>query len=121
MSEIDNFYFDKDEPNKGCLLALRHIILKQDEDISETKKYGMPCFCYRKKMFCYLWLDKKTGEPYILFIEGRHVDHPELEAGGRSRMKIFRINTNQDLPIHTIELLLNKALDLYKNGILAKR
>jgi len=23
------------------------------------------CFCYKKKMFCYLWTDKKTDEPYL--------------------------------------------------------
>ncbi len=76
----------------------------------------MPCFCYRKKMFCYLWVDKKTFEPYILFVEGKHLDHPKLEAGKRTRMKIFRINPNKDIPINTIELLLNTALGLYRNG-----
>jgi hypothetical protein len=31
-------------------------------------------------------------------------------------MKIFRINPHRDLPLDTIELLLNNALDLYRNG-----
>lgn len=118
MSEIDRFYLDKDEPNKSCLLALRNIILKQDENISETIKYGMPCFIYKKKMFCYLWVDKKTDEPYILFVEGKRMNHSELELGDRTRMKIFRINPNQDIPINTVELLLNQALYLYRSGII---
>ena len=118
LVELDNYYLNKEEPNKSCLLALRSIILKQDEHISETRKYGMPCFCYKKKMFCYLWTDKKTDEPYILMVEGKRLDHPELEAGKRSRMKIFRINPNEDLPIDTIDLILNEALDLYRNGII---
>jgi hypothetical protein len=116
MREQDHFYLDKDEPNKSCLLALRNIILNQDKNITETRKYGMPCFCYRKKMFCYLWVDKKTGEPYILFVEGKHLEHSKLEVGKRARMKIFRINPHRDLPLDTIELLLNNALDLYRNG-----
>lgn len=116
MNEKDYFYLNTDEPNKSCLLTLRDIILNQDENITETKKYGMPCFCYRKKMFCYLWVDKRTNEPYILFVEGKHLDHLKLEAGKRTRMKIFRINPNKDIPINTIELLLNNALDLYRNG-----
>ena len=49
---IESFYLDKDEPNKNCLLALRDIILNQDDNIIETVKYGMPCFCYKNKMFC---------------------------------------------------------------------
>ncbi len=116
MKVIDNFYLNKDEPNRSCLLALRSIILEQDSLVTETQKYGMPCFCYKKKMFCYLWTDKKTDEPYILFVEGKYLDHPELEKGDRSRMKIFRIDPNANLPIDTIELLLNEALDLYRMG-----
>ncbi len=116
IRETDNYYLNKEEPNKSCLLALRKVILKQDDNITETKKWGMPCFCYKKKMFCYLWTDKKTDEPYLLMVEGKHLNHPELEEGSRSRMKIFRINPNKDLPIDFIELLLNDALDLYRNG-----
>lgn len=116
MNEKDYFYLNTDEPNKSCLLTLRDIILRQDENITETRKYGMPCFCYGKKICCYLWVDKKTKEPYILFVEGKHLDHPKLEAGKRARMKIFRINPNTDIPINTIELLLNTALGLYRNG-----
>ena len=50
MSQNEHFYFSKEEPNKGCLLVLRDIVLNQDEHITETTKYGMPCFCYKHKM-----------------------------------------------------------------------
>ena len=116
MSNCDNFYLDKEEPNKSCLLTLRTIILDQDNDISETKKYGMPCFCFKNKMFCYLWTDKKSNYPYILFVEGKYLNHAKLESGDRARMKIFKVNPNKDLPIKTIQALLNQALDLYRKG-----
>jgi len=115
--ELDNYYLSKEEPNKSCLLTLRSIILDQDEQVTETQKWGMPCFCYQKKMFCYLWTDKKTDEPYILMVEGKHLDHPQLERGSRSRMKIYRVNPNEDLDIETINSLLQQALDLYRNGV----
>lgn len=118
VEEIDGFYLNKEEPNKSCLLALRTIILRQDPEVTETKKYGMPCFCYKKKMFCYLWVDKKTQEPYILFVEGNQLNHPKLETGSRARMKIFKVNPIEDLPITDIEGLLNQALDLYRKGII---
>lgn len=114
--ERDTFYLNQEEPNQSCLLAIRDLILDQDSQVSETRKYGMPCFCYQKKMFCYLWTDKKTQEPYLLMVEGKHLDHPLLEAGSRSRMKILRIDPNQDLPIDTISEILKSALDLYRNG-----
>lgn len=118
LEELQHYYLEKTEPNKSCLLTLRSLILEQDPDITETRKYGMPCFCYRKKMFCYLWTDKKTDQPYILMVEGKYLDHPELEEGDRSRMKIFRVNPEKDLPIETIEILLQKALDLYRTGVI---
>ena len=118
VEELHNYYLDKEEPNKSCLLALRSIILNQDTNVTETQKWGMPCFCYKKKMFCYLWTDKKTDEPYMLMVEGKYLDHAELEEGVRSRMKIFRVNPNKDLPIKTIEKILQKALDLYRTGII---
>jgi hypothetical protein len=49
IRDIDSYYLKKEEPNKSCLLALRTIILEQDTDITETQKWGMPCFCYKKK------------------------------------------------------------------------
>ena len=116
LEELHNYYLKKEEPNKSCLLALRSIILDQDKNITETQKWGMPCFCYKKKMFCYLWTDKKTDEPYILMVEGKFLNNPELEEGDRSRMKILRVNPNKDLHLKTIETILQKALDLYRTG-----
>lgn len=117
-SESHAWYLNKKEPNKSCLLALRSIILEQDKNITETRKYGMPCFCFKNKMFCYLWTDKKTDEPYLLMVEGEHLSHPKLEKGSRSRMKIFRVNPNKDLPVKTIKEILQKALDLYRSGVI---
>jgi len=107
------YYFSKAEPVKSCLLALRGIILNQNEEITETQKWGMPCFCYKKNIFCYLWTDKKTAEPYLLMVEGKQLDFPELEKGKRSKMKILRLNPHQDLPINRINEILQKALTLY--------
>ncbi|OOG73023.1 DUF1801 domain-containing protein [Algoriphagus sp. A40] len=118
LQDLQNFYLDQAEPNKSCLLTLRQIILAQDPEISETRKYGMPCFCFRKKAFCYLWTDKKTTEPYLLLVEGMLLKNPDLETGDRSRMKIFRVNPAADLPLEKISEILNGALDLYRQGII---
>jgi hypothetical protein len=120
IREIDAFYLSKKEPVQSCLLAMRNIILEQEPEIAETQKYGMPCFTYLKKPFCYLWTDKKSGEPYILMVKGSHLQHPELEQGNRSRMKILRIPPDRDLPISTILEILNEALNLHRD-LFAKR
>ncbi len=77
----------------------------------------MPCFSYKKKMFCYLWTDKKTDEPYILMVEGKHLNHIKLESGNRARMKIFRVSANKDFPAKAMIEILQQALDLYRKGI----
>lgn len=118
IQNLHHYYMNNEEPNKSCLLALRAIILRQDHNVTETQKWGMPCFCYKKKMFCYLWTDKKTNEPYLLMVEGKYLDHPKLEKGSRARMKIFRVNPNKNLSIKTIETILKNALDLYRKGVI---
>jgi hypothetical protein len=61
MNESDNFYLRKEEPTRACLLALKDIIISQDVEITPAWKYGMPFFCYKDKMFCYLWVHKNTS------------------------------------------------------------
>ena len=116
MRELDNFYLQQDEPIKGTLLALREIILQQDKDITNAWKYGMPFFCYKGKMFCYLWFHKKHKQPYIGIVEGKRFDEPFLIQEDRGRMKIMLFDPNEDLPLQTIENILQKAINFYKTG-----
>ena len=118
MKELDNFYLQQYEPIKGCLLALKQIILSQDKEVSNTWKYGMPFFCYKGKMFCYLWYHKKYKQPYIGIVEGNRFDEPFLIQEKRSRMKIMLLDPNEDLPLQTIENILQKALNLYRTGVI---
>ncbi|HMT54664.1 MAG TPA: DUF1801 domain-containing protein [Saprospiraceae bacterium] len=118
MRELDNFYLQQDEPTKGTLLALREIILEQDKDVTNAWKYGMPFFCYKRKMFCYLWFHKKYKQPYIGIVEGNRFDEPFLIQEVRSRMKIMLLDPNEDLPLQTIENILQKAINLYKTGVI---
>ncbi|WP_264537800.1 DUF1801 domain-containing protein [Flavobacterium sp. N1736] len=118
MKQLDDFYLKQEEPIKGALLALKEIILKQDKDITNVLKYGMPFFCFKGKMFCYLWIHKKLKQPYIGIVEGKYFDEPFLIQESRSRMKIMLLDSEQDLPTEKIEMVLQKALNLYKSGII---
>ena len=117
-SDLDNFFLNQQEPAKGCLLALREIILKQDPHVSAAWKYGMPFFCYKGKMFCYLWVHKKFNQPYLGIVEGKRLNHPGLLIEERSKMKIMLFDPKKDLPLKTIEKILQQAIDLYKNGVI---
>ena len=54
-------------------------------------------------------------------MEGKHLDHPELVTGDRARMKTFPVDPIKDIPIDTIRTLLDKALDLYRTGVIKVR
>lgn len=110
LRDIDNYYLKKEEPVKSCLLALREWILQYNEHFSEAWKYRMPCFCYKGKMFCYLWIDKKLRLPYILIVEGAKIDHPLLVQGDRARMKIMYIEPNEDLPIKELDTIFKMVI-----------
>jgi hypothetical protein len=114
LRPIDNYFLEKEEPVKSYLLALRAMLLTYDSSITEAWKYGMPFYCFNGKMFCYLWIHKKLKQPYIGFVEGKNIDHPELLAEKRARMKILLLDPDKDIPIKTVHVILQKAISLYK-------
>lgn len=99
---------------KKLLSCLREHILNYNPNITEAWKYRMPFYCYKGKMFCYLWTHKKNGLPYIGIVEGKKIDHPALIIEDRARMKIMLLDPNTDLPIETIDSILKTALSFYK-------
>jgi len=113
LRAIDAYFLYKEEPEKSYLLALREIILAYNKNITPAWKYGMPFFCYKGKMFCYLWTHKKYKQPYIGFVEGNKMHHPQLIQEKRARMKIILLDPNKDIPLRTIRALLKETLAIY--------
>ena len=114
LRAIDNYFLAKEEPVKSCLQALRTMILAYDKNITETWKYGMPMYCYKDKMFCYLWTHKKFKQPYIGFVEGNKIDHPLLIQEKRARMKILLLDPEKNIPIKTIRGILGELRTFYR-------
>ncbi len=114
----DIFYLEQPEPHKGCLLALRTLILSADDWVLEEWKYGLPFFSYKGKLFCYLWLHKKYKQPYIGFVEGHRMNNSALLQEKRVRMKILVVASDKNLPVRTIRRLVKEALSFYKSGII---
>jgi hypothetical protein len=110
MRDIDNFYLFQQEPNKSCLLYLREHILAFDENITEAWKYRMPFFCYKGKMFCYVWTHKKLQIPFIGVVDGKLLQHPLLIHEDRARIKVMLINPEEDMPVASINEVLNLSL-----------
>jgi len=113
LTPFDQFFEKAEEPMRSHLMGLSQIILNFDASIESSVKYGMPFFSYKNKMLCYLWIDKKTNEPYIGFVKGKEINHPDLIQGSRKKMCILNIDSNLDFPVQKIEKILKLALQLY--------
>lgn len=114
IREIDLYFLQKDEPVKSYLLALREYVLSYDQNITEAWKYKMPFYCYKGKMFCYLWVHKKFHQPYIGIVEGKKIQHPKLIQEKRARMKIMLFDPEKDIPVKTVNSILKEVIRLYK-------
>ncbi len=115
LNLIDHYFLQKQEPVKSCMLFLRAHLINYDKNISEHLKYGMPFYYYNNKMFCYLWQSKLHAHPYIGFVNGNKINHPELLQEKRSRMKILLVNPSKDIPVKKINALLKLAVAVQKS------
>ena len=113
LREIDTYFLQKEEPEKSCLQFMRAYILSQDVNITEAWKYGMPFYCYKGKMFCYLWVHKKYQQPYLGIVEGKRIQHPDLLIEKRSRMKILLLDPGKDIPLKKLDKIFRELLQLY--------
>lgn len=110
MRELDSFYERLTETMRSTLLALRDIILKHNACITPEWKYKTAFFYYKGKLLCYFGIDSKNDTPYIGFVDGIYIQHSKLVQGDRKMIKILPIVINKDLPVTTINKLLDKAI-----------
>jgi len=113
MKAIDNFYLDKEEPIRSCLLALKIVIENYNPNFESRWYYRLPCFMYKAQIFCYLWVDKKTQFPYIAIGKGVKIEHPDLIQEKRTFTKKLLIDPNKDIPIDKIHTIFDRAMKLY--------
>ena len=114
ITDAGTFFKQLHEPAKTCMLSLREMILMQDMQVRETFKYGMPFYCFKKKMFCYLWMHHVSGKPYIGILNGDRVHHPSLLTENRAKIKIMLFDAYRALPVEPIQNILKQAIDLYR-------
>lgn len=114
ITPLDNYYMQLDEPYKGCMMALRDIILSFDEEIVQEYSWKLPFFKYRSKMFCYLNINKKTKLPYVSFYKGPDLGHIELEREGRKMFSVWYVDPTEDIDVDCLLQILTLAKEIHQ-------
>jgi hypothetical protein len=114
LRPIDDWFLQKEEPVKSCVQFLRSHILALDSSVTERWSYACPFYYYKGKRFCYISVNKKMNQPYLGIVDGYRIDHPDLLAEKRVRMKIFLVDPAKDIPLKKINSILKEVIKLYK-------
>ncbi len=115
INQLDNFYLEKNEPVKSCLMVLRNIILRHNEKVTERWYYRLPCFFYDGHMFCYLGIDKKNGMVHLIMYPGKRLNHPKLALiKGRDQSKTLVIAPDKDIDIIVIGEIFKEAFSFFE-------
>jgi hypothetical protein len=110
QNQTDNYFLTLPEPSQSALLYLRQFFMNE-MGLTEAWKFNTPFYYYKNKWFCYLIYIKKKDETYISFVLGNKIEFPNLVSEGRKKMKIYKINPNEN--INTLEL--KEIVSLLKN------
>ncbi|PBQ31383.1 hypothetical protein CNR22_06265 [Sphingobacteriaceae bacterium] len=101
------------EPIQGCLLALKEIIMSQDHQITQQRKFQIPFFYHGDKKLCFLWVTKK--KIMMGFIEDKTI-HPKKDGLKRKdKMETLLLDPAADIPLKLIVRELKKKIKLYNS------
>jgi hypothetical protein len=111
VSALNHFYLTLPEPQQSCFMALRDFILQQNAHITPEWKYRLPSFYYKGKMLCYLWQHKTHQMPYVGFILGHVLTHPNLLQEERKQGKILLVDPTKDLPVKLLARCIEQVIE----------
>lgn len=110
LSQLQLYYHSLPEPQQSTLLYLRSVITNFHPEITEHFSYSTAFFKYRKKNLCYFSVRKKDLQAYIGFVNGKLLKHRALAVEGRTQIKVYYLDSYQDLDLAVILELLSAAV-----------
>ena len=112
-TQADEYYLKYPEPYQGCLLALKYIIMKVDENITHEMAYQTPLFRYKGKKLAILWI---TGKKLLLgYVTDKSVLPLINGKKPRNQYEMVQMDPNADLPKEWIVARLQQKIKLYED------
>ena len=109
MSEVEAFIEGKEGRQREILFYLRNMLVEQ-LGLIEKIRYKIPFF-YNRSWICYLNPVKNNGVD-LSFIRGNELSNIQglLEARDRAQVRSIAIYSLENLPITTIEEIIQEAI-----------
>lgn len=111
-TELEDYYLKHPEPVRGCLFALKQIIMSVSDQVTHGRKYQVPFFSYKGKKLGFLWMNRKklilgfvTDKSVLLPVEGTRL---------KDQLEMIQIDPNADLPKEMIVEKIRELIRLYE-------
>ena len=119
LASTDQYYHKQPEPLQGCLLALKHILLSHNAQITHGRLFQIPFFWYRGYKLAFLWVHRK--KLLLGFVEDLKLVKAEPGLRRRNKYETMEIDPNKDIPVKTITAKLQKLMNNYDKFIEAEQ
>lgn len=115
MKLTDDYIFQQPEKQQSILLHLISVFERQIPELELLFKWGIPCFYYKKKVFCYLNSSPKKGFVDAGFFKGFQLKHNQdcLVTEKRNTIKSLRYYSLESINNKVLEDVIQEAKTLY--------
>jgi hypothetical protein len=113
LTALDYYYYKQEFYTRGCLLALKDIIMSIDTEIIAVRKYQIPFFCYKSFNLAFLWVHRK--KILVGFVENKKIFQSQTLGRRKDRVVTIEVNPMEDIPVFPIKHNIKTLIDKYNN------
>ena len=116
MRFTDEYIFRQPEKQQSILLHLISVFEREIPELELLFKWGIPCFYYKKKVFCYFNSSPKKGFVDAGFFKGFQLQRNQefLVSDKRNTIKSLTYYSLESIDNTIIEDVIREARSLYE-------
>ena len=111
-TELEDYYLKHTEPVRGCLFALKQIIMSVSDHVTHERKYQIPFFYYKGRKLAFLWMNRK--KLILGFITDKSILLPVAGTKLKDQLEMIQVDPNADLPKEMIVAKILELISLYE-------
>ena len=111
-AELEDYYLKYPEPVRGCLFALKQIVMSVSDQVTHERKYQVPFFSYKGMKLGFLWMNRK--KLILGFVTDKRILPPVDGLRQKDQLEMIQIDPNADLPKEMIVAKLRELIRMYE-------